>query len=167
MNNLSPKEENNQSWITSLIIQGVSAKASFIKCTVKRLLSWGLERTPCRLLPASGQAGRQPGCSPCVQQLVFQERVASNSLLQPRTGPQQCTLWLSGLLRAEDMEPCNNSRGGEAGNFSVTTSHYVCLLTFLASTPIETLPCSVAVCGLRCLAALSVSCVWLCPLQLI
>ena len=70
------------------------------------------------------------------------------------------------------MEPCNNSRGGEAGSF-LSDCQSLCLFAlaagaaFLAPTPTEALPCSVAVCGLRSLTALSMSYVCLCPLQLI
>lgn len=150
VNNLSPKEGNNQSWITSLIIQGVSAKASFIKCTVKRLLSWVLEMTPCHLLPASGQANTrsQMNWLQCLH-LAARAPVEGDVQfpLQLRNGPKRHSLWLSGLLRAEDMELCsNNSRREGTGNF-LSDRQLLCLLTYAPGPPfIDPWSCSTALC---------------------
>lgn len=59
----------------------MSAKASFIKCTVKRLPSRVLQMTPCHLLPASGQADvRSP--TNWLQSLHLAVRVAGEGNVQ-------------------------------------------------------------------------------------
>lgn len=97
--------------------------------------------TPCHLLPASGQAGRHSQTT-WLQSLHLAAPVPVEGNIQ---FPSPATKWtiamhtVSGLLRAEDMEPCNNSKGEEAGNF-LNDRRLLCLFAntagpaFLVST---------------------------------
>lgn len=59
----------------------MSAQASFIKCTVKRLPSRVLQMTHCHLLPASGQAGIRSPMN-WLQSLHLAVRVAGEGNVQ-------------------------------------------------------------------------------------
>lgn len=76
--------------------------------------------TPCHLLPASGQADIRSPMN-WLRSLHSAIRVAGEGNVQVPSPAKKRTkaipTLLSGLLRAEDMEPCNNSRAEEAGNF--------------------------------------------------